>query len=61
MLANATRKLSASLKCIKLSKVIHNGNLYNIKIKSNKLFEFEPATRRTPPRNAERQTLNSEV
>jgi hypothetical protein len=57
MLADATRKLSASLKRIELSKVIHNGNSDNIKIKSIKRCKFETATppkRRTRPPNAER-------
>ena len=62
MLADATRKLSASLKRIELSKVIHNGNNDNIKIKSIKRCKFETATppeRQTPNAPAERRTLNA--
>ena len=39
MLADATRKLSASLKRIELSKVVHRGRYDNIKIKSIKQLQ----------------------
>jgi hypothetical protein len=63
MLADATRKLSASLKRIELSKVIHNANCDNIKIKSI-TFQVRKSNARTPERpNArtpERRTPNAE-